>query len=144
MLLLFVIPVVAVIGFAVVALGSAVVGSQRARFEAGDGGLVLHGDLYGRTIPRAAIVESGVRVVDLAREPALRPIRRTLGTAIPGYRSGWFQLANGEKALLYVTDERRVVYVPTTAGYSLLLSPTDPEGLTGTLRGPPSAPPEEH
>jgi hypothetical protein len=41
---------------------------------------------------------------------------------MPGYRSGWFRLANGEKALVYVTDTRRVVHVPTTAGYSLLLS----------------------
>jgi hypothetical protein len=44
------------------------------------------------------------------------------GTALPGYRSGWFRLANGGKGLLYVTDPAKVVRVPTTEGYTVLLS----------------------
>jgi hypothetical protein len=52
---------------------------------------------------------------------------RTMGTSMPGYRAGWFRLRNGEKALLYLTDWSRVVYVPTTAGYGLLLSPSEPD-----------------
>jgi hypothetical protein len=35
-----------------------------------------------------------------------------------------------------VTDRSRVVYVPTTEGYSILLSPSDPEGLAARLREP--------
>jgi hypothetical protein len=52
---------------------------------------------------------------------------------MPGYQSGWFRLKNGEKALLYLTDRSRAVYVPTTAGYSVLLSPDDPDGFLKAL-----------
>jgi hypothetical protein len=121
---------------AVVVMVRSVVGSRNASFEIDAHALTLRGDLYGRTIPRAAIRTTGVRVVDLEREPKLAPQRRTFGTALPGYRSGWFRLADGEKALLYVTDRSRVVYVPTTEGYSILLSPSDPEGLAAILREP--------
>jgi hypothetical protein len=74
------------------------------------------------------------RRVDFAATPELRPGRRTMGTGLPGYQSGWFRLANGEKALLYLTDRRRAVYVPTSAGYSLLLSPDDPDAFLEALR----------
>jgi hypothetical protein len=35
---------------------------------------------------------------------------------------------------LYLTDRRRAVYIPTGAGYSLLLSPADPDGFLSRLR----------
>ncbi len=53
---------------------------------------------------------------------------------MPGYRAGWFRLANGEKALLYVTDPHKVAYVPTRAGYSLLLSVDRPTEFVERLR----------
>ena len=73
-------------------------------------------------------------MVDLDQERSLRPRRKTVGTAGPGYRSGWFRLAKGEKALLYLTDTRRAVCVPTRAGYSLLLSVDRPQEFVGRLR----------
>lgn len=109
-------------------------GSVRSRFEVSDAGLRLRGDLYGRFIPADAIRGSEVRVVDLTIERPFAPAIRTMGTGLPGYRSGWFRLRNGEKALLYLTDGRHAVYVPTTRGYSVLLSPRDPERLVSRLR----------
>jgi hypothetical protein len=53
---------------------------------------------------------------------------------LPGYQSGWFRLVNGQRALVYVTSWHRVLYVPTSAGYSLLLSPQDPEGMLRELQ----------
>jgi hypothetical protein len=52
----------------------------------------------------------------------------------PGYAAGWFRLRNGQRALLYVTTRRRVLYVPTNAGYALLLSPADADGMLADLR----------
>jgi hypothetical protein len=57
-----------------------------------------------------------------------------MGTGLPGYAAGWFRLTNGERALLYVTTRERVLYVPTQAGYALLLSPSDPDGMLADLR----------
>jgi hypothetical protein len=103
-------------------------------FEVSDSGLTLRGDLWGRTVPLASLDLERARRLDLSRDTDHRPRRRTRGTGLPGYAGGWFRLANGEKALLYLTDRTRAVYLPTDAGYSLLLSPADPEGLLEALR----------
>ena len=109
-------------------------GARSSSFEISDAGLHLRGDLYGRMIAAGALRGGATRIVDLANTPELRPRWRTVGTAFPTYRAGWFRLRNGEKALLYLTDTRRAVYVPTTQGYSLLLSPQQPERFVERLR----------
>ena len=109
-------------------------GANAARFEVLPAGLRLRGDIYGRLIPAAAIRGGAARLVNLRAERAYAPRWRTLGIAVPGYRAGWFRLVNGEKALLYVTDGTRVVYVPTRAGYAVLVSPREPERFLAELR----------
>jgi hypothetical protein len=116
-------------------LGAALVGSRSARFEVSPAGLRLRGDLYGRFIPVEQLRGASAARVDFAAAPELVPARRTMGTGLPGYRSGWFRLRNGEEALLYLTDMSRVVYLPTTEGYSLLLSPAEPDQFLSALRG---------
>jgi hypothetical protein len=109
-------------------------GSRGSRFEVSDAGLRLRGDLYGRMIPASELRGAAARIVDLTGTPELQLRRRTAGTAFPGYKAGWFRLRNGEKALVYLTDMRRAVYVPTRQGYSLLLSPQQPERFVERLR----------
>jgi hypothetical protein len=94
----------------------------------------LDGDWYGRTIPPSQILGRDAKRVDFSAEPGLAPRWRTMGTGLPGYQAGWFRLKNGEKALVYLTDRSRAVYVPTTAGYSLLLSPADPDRFLSAVR----------
>jgi len=118
----------------VVLLGGTLVGARAARFEVSPAGLALHGDWYGRSIPFGQIRGQDAKRVDFATEPDLAPKSRTMGTGLPGYQAGWFRLKNGEKALLYLTDRSRAVYVPTTAGYSLLLSPADPDRFLSAVR----------
>jgi len=104
----FLIPVVAILFGAVALLVTSVRGARASRFE--------------------------IRAEGLREEGELRPKWRRMGTGLPGYQAGWFRLRNGEKALLYLTDRTRAVYIPTTAGYSLLLSPADPDGFLSQLR----------
>ena len=115
-------------------LGVTLRASRTATFEISSDGLRLRGDLYGRKLPAVSLRGGAARIVDLDREQALRPRSRTAGTALPGYRAGWFRLANGEKALLYLTEPHRAVYVPTRRGYSLLLSVDRPEDFVERLR----------
>lgn len=124
LLLLGVLGLLAVAGYA----------SQRARFVLSERGLDFRGDIYGRAISWTALRTADARVVDLSAEPALRPRSRRLGTGLPGYAAGWFRLANGEKALVYLTASRRTLYLPTTAGYAVLLSPREPEEMLAELR----------
>jgi len=130
----FLIPVIAVLIGGAVLLVLSVRGAHASKFEIRPDGLRLSGDLYGRLVPRAQLVVDAARRVDLTQEEGLRPKWRRMGTGLPGYQGGWFRLRNGEKALLYLTDRTRAVYIPTTAGYSLLLSPADPDAFLSRLR----------
>lgn len=139
MWLLLLVPIVVVVVVAWV-VGAAVIASRSARFEVSPSGLRLRGDVYGRFISADQLARDSIVRVDLDVTPALRPTRRTLGTGLPGYRSGWFRLRNGEQALLYLTDTSRAVYVSTTAGYSVMLSPADPDAFVDALRRVARAP----
>jgi hypothetical protein len=116
------------------ALGTTFSGARLARFEVSPAGLRLRGDLYGRLIPTAQLRLDSARAIDLRSTPNLRPTTRTRGTGFPGYQSGWWRLRDGERALLYVTDQSTVVYVPTRDGYSVLLSVKNPEAFLASLR----------
>jgi Bacterial PH domain len=130
----FLIPITLILAAAFALLLVSVRGARTSRFEVRADGLRVAGDLYGRLVPRAQLQVQLARRVDLTRQDELRPTWRRVGTGLPGYQAGWFRLRNGEKALLYLTDRRRAVYIPTTAGYSLLLSPADPDGFLSRLR----------
>ena len=117
-----------------VMLGLSVRGSRASTFTVDAGGLQISGDLYGRQIAASAIRGDAVRVVDMRREQKLQPAMRTMGTALPGYQAGWFRLENGEKALLYLTSREQAVYVPTTLGYSVIMSADRPEEMVARLR----------
>ncbi|MFN8009135.1 MAG: PH domain-containing protein [Terriglobia bacterium] len=127
LVLMILIPIVSLLLFTLI-------GSRAARFEVSPEGLRLRGDFYGRLIPADQLQTQAARRVDFTATPALLPKWRTMGTGLPGYQAGWFRLQNGEKALLYLTDKSRAVYIPTTAGYSLLLSPIAPDEFLSALR----------
>lgn len=130
----FLVPIAALLIGVMIMLAISVHGAQASRFEVLADSLRLRGDLYGRTIPKHLLRLDATRRVDLAAEPGFRPGWKTVGIGLPGYQSGWFRLRNGEKALLYLTDRSKAVYVPTSAGYSLLLSPANPDGFLAALR----------
>lgn len=109
--------------------------TRHSRAEVSSDGLRLVGDLWGRTIPLDHLRLDGARVVDLRAEPDLQPRTRTMGTALGGFEAGWYRLRGGEKALIYLTDKTRVVYVPTRDGYSVLVSSSEPERFLTALRG---------
>jgi PH (Pleckstrin Homology) domain-containing protein len=117
----------------VVVTYAAVHGARNARFEVSPDGLRLSGDLYGRFIPAAQLRTDEARRVDFGSTPGLAPSWKTMGTALPGYQSGWFRLKNGDKALVYLTDRSRAVYVPTTAGYGVLVSPEQADAFVSAL-----------
>jgi hypothetical protein len=103
------------------------------RVEVGPESLTLSGSVYGRRVPRSDLLVDRLRVVDLASEPGLSFRFRTNGIGLPSYSVGWFKLKNGERSLAFVTDRRKVIYLPTRHGYVLLLSVKDPEGFARSL-----------
>jgi hypothetical protein len=130
---LLLIPILGLVAAAIV-LTVALFGFRNASFEVTNEGLRVRGDMYGRLIPRADLDGGAAQRIDFERTPQLKPARRGFGTGMPGYSAGWFRLASGEKALVYLTDRSRAVYVPTRAGYSVVVSPAEPDRFVAALR----------
>ncbi|MFH1031486.1 MAG: PH domain-containing protein [Chloroflexota bacterium] len=107
---------------------------KNGKFEVTDQGLAIKTGAYGRFIPKDIIVRENVRTLNFNNFGEYKPRWRTNGIGLPGYSEGWFRLNNKEKALLFVTDSSKVVYIPTTRGYSIMLSPQNPEQLAYALK----------
>ena len=108
--------------------------SLHSRVELSRTEIRIVGDFWGRSIPMELVDVREVRIVALDPRSEYSLKRRTFGTGLPGYASGWFRLRNGEKALVYLTRQQCVVYIPTDLGYALLLSVEEPEKFIKTLQ----------
>lgn len=131
--LVVVIPVAVVLGFIAGLLIYSLYSPRHVRFEVSRGTLRIRGDIYGRKIPLSDLELAGARVVDLTADESLRPMAKTNGTGLPGYKAGWFMLADGSKALLFVTDRKQVVAVPDRKGWLLMMSVSNPSRFLDAL-----------
>jgi len=52
---------------------------------------------------------TNITIVDLSKHPELKPTIRTFGAGLPGYKLGWFRLANRAKAFSAVSSDKAVV-----------------------------------
>jgi hypothetical protein len=111
--------------------------ARHSRVEIHGDRLKLVGDLWARSVPIRSLRLEQAEVLDLRRARDYTPRSRRLGTGLPGYASGWFRLRNGEKALVYLTRWDAVLHIPTSLGYSLLLSAERPNELLAALRSRP-------
>jgi hypothetical protein len=112
-------------------------------FRIEEGGLTITGDSYGRSFTNAELNKSAVRAVNLNLDQEFKLVRRTNGLGLPGYRSGWFDTKSEGKVLVFATDLSKIVCIPTTLGYSILISPEDPYEFITAL-GKTSGGPDEH
>ncbi|MFP5259927.1 MAG: PH domain-containing protein [Acidobacteriota bacterium] len=109
-------------------------GAASADIALRGGMLTARGGFFGRDIPLSEVDAVGAFRFDLG-DGGPKALRwRTNGVGLPGLAAGWFRLADGEKALAFVTDKSRAVYVPTCLGYALVVSPADPDGFLDALR----------
>ncbi len=89
-----------------VALAYTAYSSRNSRIEVENDRIRLVGDFWGREIPFNQLNISSAGILDLGGNSEYSPKRRTFGTGLPGYASGWFRLRSGEKALVYLRDLR--------------------------------------
>jgi hypothetical protein len=83
--------------------------------------------------PLSALRANGVRIIDFAAHPELKPFLRTWGIGLPGLASGWFRLRNKGKALCVLTGRERVTVLKTDDGTWVLLSLADTSALRSAL-----------
>lgn len=103
-------------------------------FTLSDSELQIANGPHGRTIPYSQLDLQHAGVIDLNTRPEYRPKWKTGGTSLPGFHAGWFKLKNGSKSLVFVTERDNVVYLPTTEGFSILLSVDEAENFLRELR----------
>jgi hypothetical protein len=107
---------------------------RRHRVGIDGNGLEVATTFYERRLGWNELQPAQARVVDLDEHTELKPMLKTNGTALPGLKSGWFRLRNRRKSLVAIAGGRRVLHLPTTAGYDLLLQPRQPQALLQRLR----------
>ncbi len=83
--------------------------------------------------PLSTLRANGVRILDLAAHPELKPVLRTWGIGLPGLASGWFRLRNGGKALCVLSGRERVTVLRTDDGTWVMLSLADTSALRSAI-----------
>jgi hypothetical protein len=106
-------------------------GLRKMRFEIESDAIRVQAPFYGRRLAKSALKLDQAKVVDIQD----KSYRRSNGVGMPGYKVGWFKNEAGEKSLLYVTNRAKVLSIPTTEGYTLLLSADDPTAVLAALKG---------
>jgi hypothetical protein len=112
----------------------AAISSRNTKFEVSKDGVTILGDMYGRFVPKDKMVLKSARAVDLTVEEKYAPKWKTNGAGFPGYKSGWYRLKDDSKALVFITDPHRVVYIPTVDGSCLMMSVAEPEQFLAALK----------
>ncbi|GAA5011076.1 hypothetical protein FNZ56_00905 [Pseudoluteimonas lycopersici] len=107
---------------------------KRHRLLLDAGGIEVATTFYKQRIAFPDMKLDAARVVRLDEHPELRPLLKSNGYALPGFRSGWFRLRNWHKAFVAASDGERLLWLPTTRGFDLLLQPRDPQRLLERLR----------
>ncbi|MGN6150491.1 MAG: PH domain-containing protein [Lysobacteraceae bacterium] len=96
--------------------------------------LRVRAGLHRLAVEVATLDLDAARIVDLAGEPALKPMLKTFGTSMPGYQTGHFRLRDRGKAFLLLTERRKVLVLSERSGRRLLLSLERPQALLDAVR----------
>ncbi|MCE5311503.1 MAG: PH domain-containing protein [Acidobacteriales bacterium] len=105
------------------------------KFTLSDDTLAIHDRFYAFTLHAADADVSGIRVIDVRRDPEWHITARTNGFSNAHYHSGWYRVASGAKVRMYRADATRLVLIPpAAAGAPLLLEAEDPDAFAAELR----------
>lgn len=109
------------------------IGQLRSAVEIVDDRLELRVQIYGRGIPISSILVDSAEIVSTGEPSPYRTVLRTNALGLPGYQLGWFNTADKGPALVAITS-RQALALPTTDGFSLIISVGDHEGLLASIR----------
>jgi|GEM_PF-201500 len=107
---------------------------RRQSLQVVDGTLDLRSSFYRDRVPLSELGLDRARVVDPDEHTEFKPILKTNGFSIPGFRSGWFLLRNRRRSFVAIGDGRRQLWLPTSGKHDLLIEPRDPAALVAHLR----------
>jgi hypothetical protein len=97
-------------------------------------GLDIRTTLYRRRIAWSDMDLAAARVIDIDEHPDNKPLLKSNGVSVPGFRSGWYRSRAFAKLFVATAGGTRLLWVPTKLGYTLLLQPRNPVALLEQLR----------
>jgi len=97
------------------------------------GMLVIRAGFNTRRVAATALELERARIIDLGQQVELQPGRKTLGSSLPGYQTGWFRTRQWGKGFYLLTERHRVLWLPEHGGPHLLLSLEQPQVLLAAL-----------
>lgn len=97
-------------------------------------GIELATSFYRRRLAWPELRLQDARVLSLAERTEYRPMFKSNALSLPGFRSGWFRSRQLDKQLVATVGGDRVLWLPTTQGYALLLQPRNPPAALEALR----------
>jgi hypothetical protein len=107
--------------------------TRRIAVTLDDDALTVCAGIATKRFPLATLRANGVRVVDFAAHPELKPRLRTWGIGLPGLAAGWFLLRNGGKAFCVLKGRERVTVLRADEGTWVMLSLADASVLRNAL-----------
>lgn len=107
---------------------------RRQSIKVDEQGITVTTTFYQRQLSWPALDLAQARVVNPDEHTEFKLRRKTNGTSLPGFKSGWYRLRNGSKALVAIRRGERVAWLPTGAGYGLLLEPARAQSLLDYLK----------
>ncbi|TWI07332.1 PH domain-containing protein [Aerolutibacter ruishenii] len=123
--------------FAVVIVGAVAAftfwGLGRRQVLLDERGLQVKAAMFSHRVGAADLDVARARIVDLDERTELKPVLKTFGMSLPGFHAGWFMLRDRSGGFCLLTSRRRVLWLPTRSGKSLLLSLERPEALLDAL-----------
>ena len=108
--------------------------SQTSKIVLSGTELQIFGDLTNFKTKLENLELQNAKIINLKLEKNLHAILRTWGVGLPKYVTGWFQLSNSQTGFLFVTDDTKVVHIPTKDQQNLLLSLENPEEFMTALK----------
>ena len=107
---------------------------RRYRITVENGQLVVKTGVGTRRLALANLQAHGLQVIDVEQHPELKTRGKVWMAKMPGITSGLYMLRNGERAIVLVTDTRRVSRLRSDVDdVSVLLSLQNPGTLKALL-----------
>jgi hypothetical protein len=107
---------------------------SRHRIEWQSDGFIVLTSFYKQIYARKDFLLDSAMVVNLENDKAHRPIFKTNGYSVPGFKSGWFRLRNRQSAFCAMGEGKRILLLPTNKGHCLMLGTAAPEKTLEQLK----------
>jgi hypothetical protein len=114
---------------------------HRHRLQLDGQGLAIVTTFYHQHFALLDLQLDTAKVIDLDEYPELKPMIKSNGMALPGFRSGWFRSRAFKKLFVATAGATRLLWLPTRKGHDLLLQPRQPQVLLDRLREMAAQPP---